>query len=275
MKKFLAFGCSFTSYIWPTWADILAQNFDSYENWGSIGGGNQFIFNSIVEALVRGHIKENDTVGIMWTNVSREDRYVDHEWVTPGNIYTQEIYDKKFVAKFADTRGYYIRDLAVIYATEKLLRHHGCNFFFLSMVPIYNPVQYEHHTVSNEIHDLLKSYQPIIDQVRSSVYEVIFNFNWWSRPFLPKNLQKIDIEYNSTKTRKDLHPTPGEHLEYLDKILPEYKIDLNTRQCVIAVDNLVRNIKSDQEVIELTKPCQDVWLTMPVQNNIGGWIKRW
>lgn len=275
MKKFLAFGCSFTSYIWPTWADIIAQDFDSYENWGSIGGGNQFIFNSIVEALVRGHIKENDTVGIMWTNVSREDRYVDHEWITPGNIYTQEIYDKKFVTKFADTRGYYIRDLAVIYATEKLLKQLGCKFFFLSMVPICNPVQYEYHSVSNEIQDLLKSYQSVLDQIRSSVYEVIFNFDWQSRPFSSKNLQKNDIEHSSTKMRRDLHPTPGEHLEYLDKILPEYKIDSNTRQCVINVDNLVRNIKSDQEVIELTKPCQDIWLTMPVQNNIGSWIKRW
>ena len=37
------FGCSFTKYVWPTWADLLLSQVDG-ENWGMCGGGNKFIF---------------------------------------------------------------------------------------------------------------------------------------------------------------------------------------------------------------------------------------
>ena len=45
-KRAFVFGCSFTQYYWPTWADILGREFNKFENWGQCGGGNQFIFNS-------------------------------------------------------------------------------------------------------------------------------------------------------------------------------------------------------------------------------------
>jgi hypothetical protein len=70
---FFAFGCSFTNYSWPTWADMIGKEFESYENWGKSGGGNQFIFNSLMECVVKNKISKDDTVIIMWTNISRED----------------------------------------------------------------------------------------------------------------------------------------------------------------------------------------------------------
>ena len=76
VRRLYTFGCSFTQYFWPTWADILGQEFDYYENWGKLGGGNQFIFNSIIECSLRNKLTPNDTVAIMWTNVTREDRYI-------------------------------------------------------------------------------------------------------------------------------------------------------------------------------------------------------
>ena len=50
MSRLFTFGCSFTSYHWPTWADILGREYDYFENWGRSGGSNQFIFNSLIEA---------------------------------------------------------------------------------------------------------------------------------------------------------------------------------------------------------------------------------
>ena len=47
-KRFFAFGCSFTNYYWPTWADIIGQDSNFYENWAQPGAGNHFIFNSIM-----------------------------------------------------------------------------------------------------------------------------------------------------------------------------------------------------------------------------------
>jgi hypothetical protein len=68
------FGCSFTEYIWPTWADILGREFEYYENWGKAGGGNQYIFNSLIECHLRNQLTKDDTVIIRWTSPDREDR---------------------------------------------------------------------------------------------------------------------------------------------------------------------------------------------------------
>jgi len=36
-RRLFAFGCSFTQYKWPTWADILGKSFDLSYNLGKSG----------------------------------------------------------------------------------------------------------------------------------------------------------------------------------------------------------------------------------------------
>lgn len=292
------FGCSFTQYKWPTWADIVGQEFESYENWGQSGGGNQFIFNSLIECLVKNKISMNDTVIIMWSSFAREDRYVDGKWITSGGIFTQDVYDGQFVKKFADLRGYCIRDYNTIFAAQNILKNIGCKFYFLSMLPLTNPDQYHNDNCTDKIADLLTYFKPILDQTRSSIYEVIFNFDWCSRPrpfvydghsatkknqynaikdpswpvwpgslysttedraFLTALSDKIKKEcletfgldlYKSTTPKDapasrvkqlDLHPTPSEHLEYLEKVLPEISISQSTKDWVAHVDTQARS----------------------------------
>ena len=47
-KRFFAFGCSFTRYEWITWADIIAYHIKESYNYGRSGGGNSYIFYSLV-----------------------------------------------------------------------------------------------------------------------------------------------------------------------------------------------------------------------------------
>lgn len=287
-QRLFAFGCSFTRYCWPTWADIIGKQFNYYQNWGQPGAGNQYIFNSLVECHLKNQITPNDTVCIMWSNVSREDRYVKGQWVTPGNIYTQAVYDQKFIKTLTDTRGYYIRDLATIHATKLVLDQIGCRYIFLSMVPLRNPMQYEKADVSDKIGDLLEYYQSTVDLIRPSVFEVVFNNDWWSRPFLKKSTAMIEEKYKKNAgrdwptfdnfvqknftgikqeiideifdksrwnwekdlhqtERKDTHPTPIEHLEYVQKILPEFQLTDETKNWCLEIDSLVRSeISLDQ-----------------------------
>ena len=42
-NRLFVFGCSFTMYAWPTYADFLGYEFDHYENWGFPGLGNRAI----------------------------------------------------------------------------------------------------------------------------------------------------------------------------------------------------------------------------------------
>jgi hypothetical protein len=277
MSRLFAFGCSFTNYRWPTWADILGREFSYYENWGKCGAGNHFIFNSLNECILRNNITHTDTVIIMWTNISREDRYINNTWQSSGNIYTQKYYDQQFIEKYVDEKGYLIRDLAFIHSAKKLLEHIGCNHIFLSMVPITNFNQYIPKNLS-DVDDVVNLYKDVIDFIRPSVYEEIFQFDWHSRPFkfnedkynllseekynlmsgrewpsfndfLNKNFKNIkksiikelttfyDLCFNK---RHNFHPTPMEHLDYVRSTMSEFIITKSTVDWVSEIDHKVR-----------------------------------
>lgn len=221
MGRLFAFGCSFTQYWrWPTWADILGKQFNGYQNWGICGGGNSVIFNSLLECQARNKIQPNDTVIIMWTSTSREDHYVGKSWQGLGNIYWSagSEYPEEYVKKFACERGYLIRDLAYVSAARQLLESYQCRWKFLSMIPLgqtneqsglgFNPFDSK-----NNNQDVLDLYKDDLATIGPSVYETVFLNNWTSRPGLPDSYDP---------TRRDFHPTPEEHLIYLNKVLPEF-----------------------------------------------------
>ena len=229
MRRLFTFGCSFTQYWrWPTWADMVGREFDQFENWGICGTGNPAIQYNLLECNQRHSLGPDDTVLIMWTNTSREDRYVGNRWVEGGNVYwsSGSRYPPDWVARFACERGYFIRDMAVITAVRHLLDHWKCSYRFLSMIPLQysnelsglgnNPQDPNSHT-----QDVAELYQDTLKLVRPSVYETVFNSDWRSRPGIPDGFD--------SRTR-DFHPTPMEHLEYCDKILPDFEISAETRE---------------------------------------------
>jgi len=219
MKRLFTFGCSFTQYWrWPTWADVLGRQYDCFENWGVCGAGNALIFNSLIECHRRNSITQNDDVYVMWTNTSREDRYVGNRWLAQGNIYWtagSEI-PLEYVQRFACERGYLIRDLALMSAAQELLQHWGANYRFMSMVP-FSSTNLDNGLGSNPVDrvqpdsDVRALYQSVIDIIAPSVYETIFNNNWFSGEGI--------VDLNDRK-RRDFHPTPQEHLRYLDLVFP-------------------------------------------------------
>jgi hypothetical protein len=224
MRRLFTFGCSFTSYHWPTWADIIGKEFDYFENWGMSGASNQFIFNSLVESKIRNNFTENDTIAIMLTNVSRLDIYRNKVWHLPGNIYTTQVYSDEFVKNFTDHRGFLIRDLATISAIIELLKKWNVKYYILSMVPINNENQNNQLNSMEALKhaDVLKLYKDAILEIRPSVYEKVFNFSW----DVVRDEPKLMYEW------KDTHPRPIEHLRYLDLVLPEIKISDSTREWV-------------------------------------------
>lgn len=125
MGRLFTFGCSFTNYIWPTWADIISQDYDYYENWGQIGGGNKYIYFSLIECHQRNTITDNDTVIIMWSSQAREDRFIKGEWYTPGAVYYSE-YSEEFIKEYTDTTGYLLDTVTYIQGSYHLLDSIGC-----------------------------------------------------------------------------------------------------------------------------------------------------
>lgn len=265
MTRFFAFGCSFTRSKHPTWADIVARQYDHYQNWGQPGAGNSFIFYSLMECHKRNTITADDTVMIMWSSIGREDRYVNKEWLTPGSIYNQTDYDENFVKKFTDPTGYLLRDAAHLAGAKAVLDAIGCQYYFFSIVPFNVPDDniFKVFSIDNKISNL---YKEELATVAPSVYEVIFNCDWYSRKGYLNNAKlkeeyeikrgdswptweqftnqdftnvnaEIQCEINETHLftnrflhRYDTHPIPTEYLEYLNKVAPDILIDTATQE---------------------------------------------
>lgn len=218
MTRLFTFGCSFTQYWrWPTWADCVGYQRGQFENWGLCGAGNQYIFNSLVECHQRNHLGPGDQVLVMWTNTSREDRYVKDRWLEGGNIYWGTELGDQYVRRFACERGYLIRDLALLAATLDLLQHWHCDWRWFAMSPLHqtncdNQLGENPYMDTKEDHDVRDFYRSVLDHMLPSVFETVFAGSWFSGNGIP------DSHDNS---RRDFHPTPMEHVRYLDAVAPD------------------------------------------------------
>lgn len=228
MKRLFTFGCSFTQYWrWPTWADALGQQAEYFENWGICGGGNAQILYNLMECNQRNHLAADDTVMIMWTNTSREDRYVRDRWFEGGNIYWSagSQIPAEYVRRFSCERGYLIRDLAIVSATKKVLDQIGCQYRFFSMVPLKQSNRDnqlgEDPQEGYQLDDVCDLYQDLFEHIAPSVLETVFQGSWFSG---------TGIADDFDPRRRDFHPTPLEHLEYLNRVSPDLQITPETQQ---------------------------------------------
>lgn len=218
MTRLFTFGCSFTQYWrWPTWADALGKQYDFFENWGICGSGNSLILYSLIECNQRNGLSPGDDVYVMWTNTSREDRYVRDRWLEGGNVYwgAGNTLPEEYIKKFACERGYLIRDLANITAAKHLLEKWGCKWKFMSMVPLTRTNE-QNQLGSNfdadDDMDVRDLYKDTLSVIEPSVFEVVFDGRWFSGTGIPDSYDP---------RRRDFHPTPVEHIRYLDHVFPD------------------------------------------------------
>lgn len=232
-KRFFAFGCSFTDYIWPTWADIIGKEIPIYQNWGKGGAGNQFIANSIVECNLRNGFKENDLIIVMWTSCSREDRYVDNEWLVAATENRERVYGKEWMKKFANQgKGLMIRDFATIYTIQKLLDSLDCDWLNLNSLPL---IRFDIDRAEKDLYNNLITLDEL--EQRWSFQQTSLACNNDSRDIYLADTEVIDLYkeiflyikepiYNlilknpSRPNFGDKHPSPSEHLNYINKIIP-------------------------------------------------------
>lgn len=254
------FGCSFTQYFYPTWADILIheatqQGFHG-ENWGSCGKGNLYIANKVQECHARNTLGKNDWVFVCWSNYFREDSHTDKlGWHTPRSVFQQTEYRDGTVNGFGSAKYYAMRDLALIQATQLSLQALGVNQYHFSILPMtggdrgMNKVSSVYRTkfdgpaMMESLNLMLQDEETKRNRIRS---------------FPPEN--PID-------TLEEWHPLPWEHLDYIKKYIQPKVNWLNTN------------------ITESTEQFVDSWknkiLSMPEPVDLGatGWktkkIDQW
>ena len=238
MNRLFTFGCSFSGWAWPTWADILCfdankKNFSIVENYGRAGAGNLYIFTRLWEAHAKYNFNENDIVIIQWTSFTREDRYVEGHWVTPGNIFTQNIYNKDFLNRWSDPKHFYYRDYSLIIATQNALKNIGCKTIFLSMTPISQADSNDVNFMYEETKDIEALFAPQIKLDCPSMMEYLNLLD--HSPIKAKLRLKTFWGHDKIpNVMPEWHPYPDEHFKYLTNniipLLDNYTLEEETKQ---------------------------------------------
>ena len=201
-KRLFTFGCSFTNYNWNyTWPEILKVELGlPLYNYGKIGVGNQYIFNTVMQADIYHKFTKDDLIMICWSGVHREDRYAFDKWHHTSNVFynKNEMYGKKWIKEYCDPNGMALRDYALFKSTTSLLKQSYCESYQMSMNSLTSGVD----------KNIVDMYRETLDNIRPSFLSMLWQDDWNVKKMLMKDMNPIIDDY---------HPSPIEHLIYLTK----------------------------------------------------------
>jgi hypothetical protein len=197
-KRFFSFGCSWTKWFWPTWADIIAKDLDiGYQNWGCAGSGNQGIQSRFVEANSKFKFNEDDLIIVQWSGWNREDRFING-WKFGGSIFNNPFYDRKFIKRHWSYDNDIIKNSVIIQTTNDAYSK-IINYQF----SLISPLDREYTDWNDNSHETQHT-----NSVINSYYS---------------HLPAIDVPKfvnNKFKGRcKDLHPDVIYHLDIVEKLI--------------------------------------------------------
>jgi hypothetical protein len=218
-----------------------------FYNLGLSGTSNPFIANRLVEANLKFKLCETDLVVIMWTTTCRETHYVRGRWFNPGNIFSQDVYSKEFVDKFADPDGYLMRDLAMIEMATSYVNNLPCDYVGL----LSTPMDFKYHHDSSPSYDLaneiLDTYKDLLSKFPKSMLELEMDNRWE-----PGSTYRSDM---FAGVREDYHPSPTKYCNYLIKLglpITQDSIDY-AEECT----QLIKDINHRDQFTALFPECHD------------------
>lgn len=205
-KRIYSFGCSVTSYFWPTWADMLAYENGQYQNWAIPGTGNRAIFERLVEVVNREMVSADDIVLIQWTEPHRHDLHrtnagpADHSnWFMGGNIFNNCV-PQEWIESNWDEYSYVMHTANWMRAADMILKHIGCRYWFTCLG---DPAGWGHLELTQDCPPLALG---ILD---------------WRNSRYP-NRSYRSFQQPSGEIMEDLHLTPIEHWHYAQQHAPEW-----------------------------------------------------
>lgn len=215
MNRFFAYGCSFTKYYYPTWADIIISDTKEGYNCGRLGSGNQLIANRIWETNAVKKFNSDDTIIIMWSNFFREDTY-KNGWETKGNIFFY-----KDNISIDDLPYYVYRDCNLISSTIIALKQTGANVISTS---INNPYKDELLLENTKIKEILNRYKEWVYPQTKTITE------FCNYPGIEKDKTRPHYLLEGKWIIED-HPLPLEHCNYVENVL-QYNVSEDTKSKV-------------------------------------------
>lgn len=256
-NRLFTFGCSFTEYRYPTWANIASKIFPNatFYNFGKAGAGNTLISNRITETHMKYNLCETDLVLVMWSTYCREDRWVPYDpkfkmpgWQCPGNIYSQEEWpfvDDYYLKYYGQPITYLIRDLSTITMANEYLNSLPCDNLMMLSVPI----DYQQDLEDSVTKEMLDAYRPVFDRFPPDIFTHEMNCQWTSdiKYIVPHKLNEPSVDY---------HPTPLNYYNYLKEL--GFPVTAEVEEYAKESYDKLLNIKFEHELKEVFPECGTV-----------------
>jgi hypothetical protein len=208
--RIFCFGCSWTNYRWPTWADIARYGSDvPVYNWGLRGIGNVGILHRMVEADLKHKFTDKDLIMVQWSTWTREDRFIT-EWTAGGSVFNHPLYGDDFVKKYWHWNNDVIKNATAIISANKMFNI-GFQFTFYPF-----PKAPDFDKVSRDVNtDLLTLYQTHLPTILT----------------FPE-----DLNTDFGKSCKDGHADIGAHLQFFNThIKYQFGFDLKGKELGLMV----------------------------------------
>jgi len=239
--------------MWPTWADILSKNMPQAEfyNFGKIGCGNLFISMRISEMSRRLNFNSDDLVIVMWTSMTREDRHIDGEWRSEGNIYNQSLYPRDFVRDFCQPDFFLIRDTSLMNITKGYLQTLPCKSMFLNAWPWKSSDHIDSKTIDFYTDYIANDIQFIYEDTLNTPIDLRSYVN--TRLITEPNLNIGHKYINKGKMFDDHHPNPKLSGEYLQEI--GFELSNDTREYILTSQEKLSKIVHEDEINSVFPDC--------------------
>lgn len=133
-NRIFTFGCSFTSYSWPTWADMLLYE-NKGINYGRCGGGFDQILNNLIQCDMDYNLTTDDIVIIVYPNLIRWDGPFYPNMINYGNAQTSKL--KKYENILWTIDGLIYKNTNIIYMIDEFLQHKKVTYRYSSILDIF------------------------------------------------------------------------------------------------------------------------------------------
>jgi len=206
MGRIFTYGCSFTSYLWPTWADLLLYKNDGY-NLANIGAGAIQTMHRIVDTDASFGFNENDLAIAIFPNLYRWDYVFSSEskWSNDGLILNKNEF----------------HELNNNFFTLESLAHNNMNAMvlaknFLTNNKVNNLFGCIENIFENTFNEFPAEHFSRIDYVRKNINFDLKSFNRFIYG------DRLTTKWETTKIfdeNVDYHPRPITHYKWLKEIL--------------------------------------------------------
>jgi hypothetical protein len=230
MKRYFAFGCSYTNYDWLMLPDLIGVNFEKYYNFGKPGACHTFILYQVIQAneiYKFNPVTDFITVGVTgfgrFSFVTKDSPYYD--WKTHGDIFPEYVGhpDKAriWAREFDSHRWSVYRSLSSLKTIKLLLTSMNIEHkIYSSVYNKHNSQQIaERDNIDDQTMDMIAQIGEIVE-IRESIDELLMD-----------DLSTRGIRNIPVHPWIDDHPTINVSLKFLTTYFPEYNTDLVQQIC--------------------------------------------